>query len=93
MEKHNLQLTSMETQVMEAFIDDLYAEPGFSDVSPQDLQKKTGIPMASFKGVLGSLAKKGLIWIADGRDMGIEIDIVYLSDDHYHLHPLWKDEQ
>jgi hypothetical protein len=93
MEKHNLQLTPMETQVMEAFISDLYAEPGFSDVSPQDLQRMTKIPMTSFKGVIGSLTKKGLIHIADGRDMGIEFDIVYLSSDYYYLHPEWKNEQ
>jgi hypothetical protein len=32
MEQHNLQLTALETQVMECLIANLYAEPGFSDV-------------------------------------------------------------
>jgi hypothetical protein len=83
-------LTVMEKQTLQSFIDDLYAEPGFSDVSPQDLSRRTGIPMKSLRGVLGSLVQKGYIWIADGRDMGIECDIVYLSESKYYLHYQWQ---
>jgi len=93
--KPNIQqenLTVMEKQTMQTFIDDLYAEPGFSDVSPQDLSRSTGIPMKSLRGVLGSLVQKGYIWIADGKDMGLEIDIVYLNESFYYLHPEWKEE-
>jgi hypothetical protein len=85
-------LTVLEKQTMQTFIDDLYAEPGFSDVSPQDLSRSTRIPMKSLRGVLGSLSQKGYIWIADGKDMGLEIDIVYLSESFYYLHPSWKDD-
>ena len=68
----------------------MYAEPGFSDVSPQDLSRLTKIPMKSLRGVLGSLVQKGYVWIADGKDMGIECDIVYLNDSFYYLHPTWS---
>jgi hypothetical protein len=83
-------LTVLEKQTIQSFINDLYAEPGFSDVSPQDLSRLTKIPMKSLRGVLGSLVQKGYVWIADGKDMGIECDIVYLNDSFYYLHPTWS---
>ena len=53
-------LTEKESIMLSAFINELYAEEGFSDVSPQDLQRITGIARNSYKGVLGSLAKKNI---------------------------------
>jgi len=85
-------LTSLEQTVLNTFINELYAEPGFSDVSPQDLQHLTKIPMKSLRGVLGSLCKKDIIYIEDKKYLGTEFDIVYLQENSYHLHPEWKNE-
>jgi len=83
-------LTVLEKQTLQVFIDDLYAEPGFSDVSPQDLSRSTGIAMRSLRGVLSSLTQKGYIYIEDKRYLGTDDDIVYLKPFGYHLHPEWK---
>ena len=84
-------LTDKESTMLSAFINELYAEEGFSDVSPQDLQEITGIPKNSYKGVLGSLAKKNVLYIEDKKYLGTEIDIVYLIDTD--LHPKWYQEK
>ena len=83
-------LTVLEKQTIQSFINDLYAEPGFSDVSPQDLSRLTKIPMKSLRGVLGSLVQKGYVSIADGKDMQLDCDIVYLDESFYYLHPNWS---
>ncbi len=84
-------LTEKESIMLSAFINELYAEEGFSDVSPQDLQKASGIARNSYKGVLGSLAKKGILMIMDKRELGSSADIVYLTDNA--LHPTWHQEK
>ena len=85
--------THLETKVLESLIANLYAEPGFSDVSDQDLVNNTGIPSKSIRGVLSSLGKKGVIFQESARDLGIEgadfNTIVFLNSNHYHLHPEW----
>jgi hypothetical protein len=87
--QHNLNLTPLETQVMESFISLLYAEAGFSDVDAKDLSADTGIPTRSIRGVLSSLVQKGIINIEDN---GAGFQIVYLSKSHWYLHPEWKNE-
>jgi hypothetical protein len=78
-----LNLTKMENQVMEAILDGLYAEPGFSDMGVQDMIQETGISKRSIGGVMGSLTKKGLISI---DEVGASCPIIYLSYDFYYLH-------
>lgn len=80
-------LTEKESIILSAFVGELYAEENFSDVSPQDLQKITGISQRSYKGVLGSLTKKGVLYIEDKKELGTDMDIVYLSNTD--LHPDW----
>jgi len=88
----NLNLTKLEETILSVLIDHLYAEPGFSDVSPQDLSENTGISMKSIRGVLASLVKKDIIWIGDNDCQGIDfMMIVYLEESHYNLHPEWND--
>lgn len=88
----NLNLTQLEETILTELIDNLYAEPGFSDVSPQDLSENTGISIKSIRGVLASLVKKDIIWIGDNDCKGIDFcKIVYLEESHYNLHPEWKD--
>lgn len=90
MEKHNLNLTELETKALEALIDGLYAEPGFSDVDAKDIYETTGIGKASIGGVLSSLSKKGII-STDENDSGYVI--VYLNRDFWYLHPEWKNAE
>ena len=84
-------LTEKEVIVIDQFINELYAEPGYSDVSPQDLSKSTKIPMRSLRGVLGSLTKKNIIYIEDKKYLGSDADIVYLNEDFWYLHPEWSE--
>ena len=84
----NLNLTEMESQVLTALIDELYAEIGFSDVSANDLSRITEIPMKSIRGVLSSLSKKGIVSMENSDDN--TFIIVYLNEPFYYLHPTWK---
>jgi len=78
--------TDLEEKVLKCLIDGLYAEPGFSDISPKDISKNTGIEMKVLRGVLASLVKKGIILIEENQGY----DIVYLDERFYHLHPEWS---
>ena len=94
MEKHNLQLTDLETQVLENLINNLYAEPGFSDVDAKDISRSTGITMKYIRGVLSSLVKKGIVHLEETDSYGApeQFVLIYLMDSHYYLHPQWKEE-
>ena len=94
MEKHNLQLTELETKVLENLIDSLYAEPGFSDVDAKDISHLTGIPTKSIRGVLSSLVKKGIVHLeeTDTFNAPEQFVLIYLMDSHWYLHPEWKEE-
>ena len=101
MEKHNLQLTALETKVMEAYIDGLYAEPGFSDIDAKDLSNETGISTRTIRGVISSLVQKGIINIQETDNYAIVrgrmkqipgFQIIYLNPSHWYLHPEWKSE-
>ena len=93
MEKHNLQLTAMETAVMESLIQGLYAEPGFSDVDTHDLSRQTRISTKSIRGVLSSLVKKGIVHLEETDSYGApeQFVLIYLHESHYYLHPQWKE--
>ena len=82
-----LHLTDMETAVMESLISLLYAEPGFSDVDAKELSSLTNYPTKQIRGVLSSLAKKGIVLIDDN---GAGFQIVYLMEQFYYLHPTWS---
>jgi DNA-binding transcriptional regulator LsrR (DeoR family) len=90
MEKNNLNLTALETQVMESLIGLLYAEPGFSDVDAKDIAEETGIGTRSIRGVLSSLIQKSIIGI-EPNSSGYQI--IYLNEDYWWLHPTWKNEK
>ena len=90
----NLNLTQLETTILTNLIENLYGEPGFSDVSPQDLSKWTNTGIKITRGVLASLVKKDIIWIGDNGLDKSDFDfcrIVYLDHSHYNLHPEYKD--
>jgi predicted transcriptional regulator len=98
MESHNLQLTALETKVLETLINGLYAEPGFSDVDAKDLQSETGISTRSIRGVLSSLIQKGIIYIeaTDSCDFygkkNPVYQLIYLRREFWYLHPRWKED-
>ncbi len=83
----NLNLTQLEETILTEFIDNLYAEEGFSDVDAKDLSKGTNIDIKIIRGVLGSLVKKDIVYI-DENESGYQI--IYLHDEYYYLHPEWK---
>jgi predicted transcriptional regulator len=89
MEHHNLQLTQLETQVLESLISLLYAEAGYSDVDAKDLAADTQIPIKSIRGVLSSLVKKEIINIDENSS---KYQLVYLNSAYWYLHPEWKSE-
>jgi len=86
----NLNLTELETKVLTALIDNLYAEPGFSDVDANDLSRYTKIPMKVIRGVIASLVKKDILNLDDNG----EYVIIYLNMGFWYLHPspTWKEE-
>tara|TARA_R110002012_G_scaffold101145_1_gene239987 strand:- start:6760 stop:7524 length:765 start_codon:yes stop_codon:yes gene_type:complete len=70
-----VKLTDMEKRVMSKLVDEgLWynwgSEPSFSDVTPQELSKATGIEGRKLRGVLSSLTKKDLLYVEDMSDWG-----------------------
>lgn len=80
-------LTPLEMQVLTALVNELYAEPGFSDVGVDELSEATGLSKNVVKGVVGSLTKKGIVSVDEEFD-----GIVYLDSKYYYLHPEWSKE-
>ena len=85
----NLNLTQLESQVLESLINHLYAEAGFSDVDANDIAGNIKVDIKTVRGALGSLVRKGIIHI-DGNDSGYQI--IYLKRSHWNLHPEWSKE-
>ena len=91
MQIETLGLTPLETQTLNALIDGLYAEPGFSDVDANDLSAETGIPTKTIRGVLSSLVKRGIVELVPTDTYGAQrYVIVYLRKEYWDLHPNWK---
>lgn len=85
----NLNLTELEEQFLKALIDELYAEPGFSDVDVNDIADKTGVGTKILRGVQSSLVKKGIIDVCSNSS---DYQIIYLDNSYWYLHPEWKHE-
>jgi hypothetical protein len=93
-----LTLTEKEKAVLTSFIPMLYAEPGFSDASAEDIAEETGFGMKSIGGILTSLQSKGIIWMSEPEYWMGKLEIpalIYLNSKHYDLHPCeyWQAEQ
>jgi hypothetical protein len=78
--------TILEKKVLDALIGALFAEPGFSDVSPGDLSELTALPMKVLRGILGSLSAKKVVYMDKSFQ---DVTIVHLTEEFYHLHPTW----
>jgi len=86
-------LTPKEQYVLLTLIGELYAEEGFSDVCPKDLAKLTELSFKSVIGTLVSLEAKGFVWVSEPEYFMGQLQIpalVYLSEEHYDLHPKWE---
>jgi hypothetical protein len=85
-----LNLTELESKTLTAFVGGLYAEPGFSDVDVNDLSSELGISTKVLRGALGSLVKKGVVFV-DESDSGY--DIIYLNKSYWSLvNESWAEE-
>ena len=88
-----IKLTQLEAQVLKSLINGLYAEAGFSDVDAKDIAEWINTPIKSVRGALGSLVKKGIVFIESTDSYGAEqFEIIYLNPEHYYLHPEWSKE-
>ena len=85
-----LKLTELESKTLDAFVNQLYAEPGYSSTDVGELASITKIKINSIRGVISSLIKKGIIFVAE---VGVEHPIVYLKKEFWYLHSQeWKEE-
>jgi DNA-binding MarR family transcriptional regulator len=82
-------VTENERSFLAALVDGLYAEPGYSDVTVDEVAKRMGVTVKSAKGILGSLVKKGFVWTNRADTDAGKFDIIYLSEKHYDLHDRW----
>ncbi|MNB84034.1 hypothetical protein D3C81_384650 [compost metagenome] len=77
-------LTEMEAKVMDFLMTDGYfAEYSFSDLTVGDVARRAEIDIKSIKGVVGSLVKKGYLWVSE-RD-GEVPPLVYANLKGYQL--------
>lgn len=82
MQISELNLTELETKTLQSLINGLYAEPGFSDVDAKDIATATGISTKVIRGALGSLVKKGIVWIEDN---GCGYEIIHINEQYWGL--------
>jgi len=82
-----LKLTSLEEKFIKSLISQLYAEPGYSDVTVTEIAQDTGISSRVLRGVQGSLIKKDII---SAYDNGAGFVIIYLEEKYWNLHPQWS---
>ena len=86
---------------MRSLVDQLYAEPGFSDVSPEDLVDE-GMGIHAVGGVLTALTKKDVLFVEElsprtGHlglgENGEGLNIIYLTDLGEQFHARWAEER
>lgn len=89
-----LNLTELQTQVLQKLIDNLYAEPNFTDVTVEDLSQYTQISIKKVRGVVSSLVNKGIIYIENTLDNEEKQSFVGLKGSFWYLHPdkEWQDD-
>lgn len=88
-----LNLTILESEIVKSLIPMLYAEPGFSDVDVHDLKSDLNISTNTLRGGIGSLVKKGILFIDKAEDNGSGYDLIHLSEKYWYLHsPSWAAE-
>jgi len=84
----NITLTDLEKKILFSLINNLYAEPGFSDVGVKEIANELDMSNNQVKGVIGSLCKKEVIVVGENEYQ----DCIYLNNSFWYLHPEWKNE-
>jgi predicted transcriptional regulator len=80
-----IKVTRLEKQVLEALAEGMYAELGFSDMGYEELREGLGLTNKTLRGVVGSLAKKEMVYVCDREgEFGIDsrdvdMHIIYLT--------------
>jgi predicted transcriptional regulator len=82
-----MKITKLEKQVLDTIVSSMDAEMGFSNIEAADVSADSGIVINVVKGVLGSLVKKGIIFI--NEDWG---NIIYLTSRYEGLVSDWLKE-
>ena len=86
-------LTVNELQVLLLIIEGLYAEPGFSDITIEDIASQAVIPPQVAGGIISSLVKKGVIWVEEFEaNFNPPMYFYHLKEDYYYLHASWYAE-
>lgn len=81
-------LTELETKVLNALANGMYAEWGYSDYGFAELTEELELSTKVLRGVVSSLVKKDLVRVEDDLDN----DIIYLWKDAQGLVPHWVEE-
>lgn len=93
--------TKLEAAVLRSLVNQLYAEPGFSDVDAGDISADTGIGPQTVGGVLTALTKKGVLFVEElsprtGHlglgENGEGLNLIYLTDLGEQFHARWAEE-
>lgn len=94
--------TKLEAAVLRSLVDQLYAEPGFSDVDAGDISADTDIGLQAVGGVLTALTNKGVLFVEElsprtGHlglgENGQGVSIIYLTDLGEQFHARWAEER
>jgi DNA-binding MarR family transcriptional regulator len=84
-----LPLTTLEKITLNSLVEQLYAEAGFSDVDVNDISNDINVSTSIIRGALGSLSKKGYIFVETQNGY----DIIYLAYKHWYLvSEYWAEE-
>jgi len=84
----SLNLTQLESKVLETFIAQLYAEVGFSDVEERDIVKATKLPEVVVHVTLIGLIQKGIVKAENINDT----TLIHLNEEYWDLHTRWSVE-
>lgn len=78
-------LTQLETTTVKELIKnlDINGDSIFSNVETNDLSEFTGIEINKMRGVVGSLIKKGIVYIEDFDGDGTEL--LYIENEYFYL--------
>jgi predicted transcriptional regulator len=90
-----IKVTELENKVLQAMVQGMYAERGFSDIGIEEIAEDTNLSPKVIRGVGSSLVKKGLIYIddRDGEYSNPNMHIWYLDSKLEPLVEHWKEEK
>jgi len=81
-------VTLQEIDAINALVDSLYGDPGFSDVNVLDVACRLDVCYEDARSLLSSLQAKGVVFF-EKTDVSSAYDVVHLAPEWWHLHPEW----